>query len=151
MKKFGQVVGITFISQVVGFLNAAFSPFRGTAFAFDEWEGKASETAIAVGFLILAVIVSINFSASKTNLKKHTIVSFVVTVILFVICAVIYFVLKSGYAPTVSFVFLLRNEVWMVVYILMLIMVGITIAFAQLLLYFGGSGSGRGRGRGGSH
>jgi hypothetical protein len=145
MKKFGQVVGITLISQILALLNAVFSPFEGTILVFDEWEPTASRTAIAVGFVLVAVIVSLNLGASKTDLRKRTIVSIAITLILFVICAVIRLVLESGFAPTGYFIFLVRNILWMVIYIVTLVMVGITIAFAQLL-YFGGSARGRKRG-----
>jgi hypothetical protein len=147
MKKFGQVVGITFISQALSFLNAVISPFKGTILVFYEWESAASKTAVAAGFVIVAVIVALSLRASKDYLVKCTIVSIIITAILLVACTVIYFVLKSGFAPSPGFLFQLRDIVWMAIYIVMLVMVGITIAFAQLLLYFGGSGSGRGRGR----
>lgn len=137
MKKIGQLFGFSFISQVPAFLNAALSPFKGTIFAFDDWEPMASKSAVAVGFVILPVIVALNLGASKTDLIKCTIVAVVITLILFGICGIIYFVLKTGFAPTVNFLFLVRNIVWMIVYFLALVMVGITIAFAQLLLYFG--------------
>jgi hypothetical protein len=144
MKKLGQVLGITFVSQVIAFLNAAIAPFKGTILAFDDWEPLASKTAVAAGFVIVAAVVALNLGAQKSVLTYRTIVSVIITVILLVVCIVIYFILRSGFAPSVGFLFFLRDILWMAVYILMLVMVGITIAFVQLL-YIRRSGTGRGR------
>jgi hypothetical protein len=144
MKRLGQVLGITFLSQVVALLNAAFSPFRGTILAFDDWEPLASKTAVAAGFVIVAAVVALNLGATRSVLTHRTIVSVILMVMLLIVCIAIYFLLKSGFAPSAGFLFFVRDMLWMVVYILTLVTVGITIAFVQLLLFFGGSETGHG-------
>jgi hypothetical protein len=140
MRTFGQVVLTTLISQVIAFLNAVFSPFEGTIFVFDDWERIASRTAVAVGFIVVLGLVALNRGASASDLKKRAIGSLVFTLFLIGTCAAIYFILKSGFAPTPLFLFWLRDLVWMWVYIGMLVMVGVTISFFSLLLKNGGSG-----------
>lgn len=153
--KAGKVVGVTFVSQILSLLNAIFSPFKGTIFVFDEWEPMASKTAVAAGVVIVASVVALNIDASKANLQRRARRSLIATIILFVLCAGIYFLIKSGFAPTTYALFFLRDIVWMLIYIVMLVMVGTTIAFAQLILFSHGSAPGgtagvagnKGRGR----
>ena len=137
MKKVAKVVGTTLVSQILSFLNAIFAPFKGTIFVFDTWEAMASKTAVAAGFVIVAAVVAMHLGTSKAALKRRLLTSLIVTLVLFGLCAVIYFTVKSGFAPNEMFLFVLRDIVWMLAYIVMLLMVGVTVAFAQLLLQSG--------------
>jgi hypothetical protein len=55
-----------------------------------------------------------------------------------------HFLIDSGYAPSVDYLYFMRNVLWMLLYLFMLIMVGITVALGQLALFpIGSGGSGR--------
>ena len=67
--------------------------------------------------------------------SKAIVTNLVISVGLLAVCVGIYVMLASGYAPSGTFLFLMRDIVWMLVYILMLVMVGVTVALLCLRLF----------------
>jgi len=45
-----------------------------------------------------------------------------------------HFLIDSGYAPSVDYLYFMRNVLWMLLYLFMLIMVGITVALFQTII-----------------
>jgi hypothetical protein len=128
-----KVFGTALISQILTFLNAAFQPFEGTIFVFEDWQPIASRSAVACGFVVVLVIAAVMLNRSVTAMS--IISCGIVSGILLAACAGIHFLLASGFAPTTAFLFWARDIVWMVVYIVMLIMVGVTVALACLRMF----------------
>jgi hypothetical protein len=133
-----KVFGTALISQVVAFLNAAYQPFEGTIFVFREWQPIASKSAVAVGFVVVLVIAGLHEQSKKPITAKAIMTPAILSGVLLAMCAAIYVLLSAGFAPSSWFLFWVRDILWMLLYILMLVMVGITIARVCLSL-FGGS------------
>jgi hypothetical protein len=129
------VLGATLISQIVGFLNAVFEPFKGTMFVFDEWVGQASKTAVAVGVVIVAVVAGLNVRVSPAQIGRRAIACLCVTLLFFILCAALHLIIKSGFAPSEQALFITRDIVWMVIYIIMLVMAGVTMVLAVMMMY----------------
>lgn len=137
----GKVLAASVVSQVITFLNAVFQPFEGTIFVFKEWQPIASRSAVALGFVVVLAVTTLVMKSNRVISSKAIVTNLVISVGLLAVCAGIYVMLASGYAPTGTFLFLMRDIVWMLVYILMLVMVGVTVALLCLRL-FGNTNSG---------
>jgi hypothetical protein len=132
---FGKVFGVAVISQIVAFLNAIYQPFAGTIFVFDDWQPIASRSAVAVGFVVVFVM-AVVIIKYRREIRQSTIVKNAVAAgILLGVCATIHFLLTIGFAPTPFFLFIVRDVLWQIVYIAMLVMVGVTIALGCLMLF----------------
>jgi hypothetical protein len=130
---FVKLFSTAFISQIITMLNAIFEPFNDTIFVFKGWQSIANKSAIAVGFLVVMVIVGVKARRGLHVSVKEIIGSGASTILLLVACAGFYVMFWSGYAPSVSFLYWIRDIGWMIVYILMLVMAGVTIALAYLM------------------
>jgi hypothetical protein len=137
----GKVLAASVVSQVIAFLNAVYQPFEGTIFVFKEWQPIASRSAVAVGFVIVLAITTLLIRSNKVISSKAIIANLIISGVLLAACAGIYVMLASGYAPSSAFLFIVRDIVWMLVYILMLVMVSVTVALLCLRL-FGHTNSG---------
>jgi len=131
----GKVFGTALISQIVALLNAAFQPFQGTIFVFTDWEPVASRSAVAFGFVVVLVVAAVITRSNRSVAVRSIIASGIITGFLLAACAGIHFLLAAGFAPTTAFLFWVRDVVWMIVYIVMLIMVGVTVALACLSIF----------------
>jgi hypothetical protein len=137
-----KVFAASVVSQVIAFLNAVFQPFEGTIFVFNGWQSIASRSAVAIGFVIVLAVTTLVMKSNREISSKAIITNLIVFGMLLGSCAGIYVMLASGYAPSGTFLFFVRDIVWMIVYILMLVMVGVTVALSCLKL-FGGPNSGQ--------
>jgi len=137
-----KIFGTAAISQVVNFLNAVFQPFDGTIFVFNTWQAIASKSAVAVGFIAVLVLAALYQKWKKPVSARAIIVAVLISGLMLAACAGIYVLLSSGYAPSPTFLFWVRDIIWMLLYIAMLVMVGITIALVFLSL-FGDASSAR--------
>jgi hypothetical protein len=116
----------------VAFLNAAFQPFERTIFVFADWQKIASRSAVAVGFVVVVVVAAVITRSKRPVTVKSIVACGIASGILLAMCAGIYVLLASGFAPSTTFLFWVRDIVWMCVYIVMLVMVGVTVALAYL-------------------
>jgi hypothetical protein len=132
-----KIFGTAVISQILAFLNAIFQPFDGTIFVFSAWQPIASKSAVAVGFVAVLVMTALYQKWKKLVSARAIIIAAVVSGLLLAACAGIYVSLSSGYAPSTEFLFWVRDIIWMLLYIAMLVMVGITVALVFLSLFGG--------------
>jgi len=130
-----KVFGTAVISQVISLLNAVYKPFEGTIFVFKDWQSIASKSAIAVGFVVVFVLAARVVTSKRPVTWKLIVGGLITSGILLAACAVIYILLASGFAPSETFLFWIRDVVWMLLYIFMLIAVGITVALGCLLMF----------------
>jgi hypothetical protein len=128
-----KVFGTALISQITTFLNAVIQPFEGTIFVFEDWQQMANKSAIASGFVLVLVFVAVIENRSVTT--KSIIACGIASGILLGACAGIHFLLASGFAPTTTFLFWMRNIIWIVVYIVVLNMVSVTVALVLLRIF----------------
>ena len=129
-----KVLAPTTIVALISFLNALFSPFKGTIFVFDKWEPQASRTAVATSIVVVAAVVARNLRATVAQLGQRAVICLVVSLILLVLCAATYLIIKSGYgASSEEALFWVRDIGWMLLYIVTLVMAGVTVALALLL------------------
>ncbi|QDP25033.1 hypothetical protein [Bradyrhizobium cosmicum] len=138
----GKVFGTAFVSQILTFLNAAYQPFEGTIFVFDAWQPKASQSAVAIGFVVILITAAIVIRSNRPVSKGAIFVAGFVSLVLLVLCAATHVLLASGFAPSRSFLFWVRDIFWMLLYIFMLVGVGTTVALACLSLFWKPSGPG---------
>jgi hypothetical protein len=134
-KDLGKIFGTAIVSQILAFLNAVFQPFNGTIFVFGAWQPIASKSAVAVGFVAVLVMTALYQKWKEPVSGRAIIVAAVVLGLLFAACGGTYVLLSSGYAPSTAFLFWVRDIVWMLLYIAMLVMVGITVALVFLSLF----------------
>jgi hypothetical protein len=129
-----KVLAPTAIAAVISFLNAVFSPFKGTIFVFDPWEPQASRTAVATSVVVIAVVVARNLRATVAQLGQRAVIWLVVSLTLLGFCAAIYLIIKSGHgASSEEALFWIRDIGWMLIYIITLVMAGVTVALALML------------------
>ena len=133
-KDIGKIFGVTTINVVISLLNAAFQPFAGTIFVFDDWQSVASKTAIAVDFVVVLIVASL-IIGSKYQITRGAIIWNASAAAVFALgCVAIHILLASGFAPTETFLFWIWDVAWMFLYIAMLVMVGVTVALTLLKL-----------------
>jgi hypothetical protein len=128
-----KIFGTALISQIIALLNAVFQPFDGTIFVFGAWQPIASKSAVAVGFVAVLVMTALYKIWKKPVSARAIIIAAVVSGLLLTVCAGIYVLLSSGYAPSTVFLFWVRDIIWMLLYIAMLVMVGVTVALVLSL------------------
>jgi hypothetical protein len=127
-----KIFGTAVVSQILAFLNAVFQPFDGTIFVFGAWQPIASRSAVAVGFVAVLVMTALKWKEPVSG--RAIIIAAVVSGLLFAACGGTYVLLSSGYAPSTAFLFWVRDIIWMLLYIAMLVMVGVTVALVFLSL-----------------
>jgi hypothetical protein len=137
-----KIFGTAVVSQILAFLNAVFQPFDGTIFVFGAWQPIASRSAVAVGFVAVLVMTALYQRWKEPVSGRAIIIAAVVSGLLFAACGGTYVLLSSGYAPSTAFLFWVRDIIWMLLYIAMLVMVGVTVALVFLSL-FGGKPPGK--------
>jgi hypothetical protein len=130
-----KIFGTAVVSQILAFLNAVFQPFDGTIFVFDAWQPIASKSAVGVGFVAVLVMTALYQKWKEPVSGRAIIVAAGLSGLLFVACGGTYVLLSSGYAPSTEFLFWVRDILWMLLYIAMLVMVGITVALVFLSLF----------------
>jgi hypothetical protein len=132
-KDIAKIFGTALISQIIALLNAVFQPFDGTIFVFGAWQPIASKSAVAVGFVAVLVMTALYKIWKKPVSARAIVIAAVVSGLLLAVCAGIYVLLSSGYAPSTVFLFWVRDIIWMLLYIAMLVMVGVTVALVLSL------------------
>jgi hypothetical protein len=129
----GKIFVVTAINVAITFLNAVFQPFTDTIFALNDWQPVANKSAIAVGFIVILVVAAVKVKSEVTI--RAILGSAIATFTFAAMCIGIHFTLASGHAPTPSFLFWIRDVLWMIVYILMLLFAGITVGLACLRMF----------------